>query len=74
MFQRQGCRINRVSTEPDDAIPMMNASHDWTTDDLEYYGDPTKPSAEKGEKLYKAIVDNSVEFIDDLREFREKQC
>lgn len=57
----------------DDTVPIMNASHDWTTDDLGHYGDPTKGSAEKGEELYKAIVDNGVEFINDLREFRENQ-
>lgn len=57
----------------DDTVLTANSSHDWNADDLGHHGDPTKASAEKGEKLYESIVDNAVEFISDLHAHRSNE-
>jgi len=54
----------------DDSVITASSSQDWGEDDLGHHGDPTQASAEKGEKLYEAIVDNAVEFLADLSEYR----
>lgn len=57
----------------DDAVPTASSRHDWGEDALGHHGDPTKASAEKGEALYEAFVENGVEFIDDVRTLREAE-
>ena len=57
----------------DDAVPTASSRHDWGEDALGHHGDPTKASAEKGEALYEAFVENGVEFIDDVRALREAE-
>lgn len=54
----------------DDSVLTASSSKDWGEDDLGHHGDPTKASAEKGEALYDDIVDNAVEFLEDLYEYR----
>lgn len=55
----------------DDSVLTASSSHDWGDDDLGHHGDPTEASAEKGEILYETIVDNAVEFLEDLYAYRE---
>ncbi len=55
----------------DDSVLTANSSHDWDDDDLGHYGDPTEASVEKGEILYETIVDNAVEFLEDLYAYRD---
>lgn len=57
----------------DDSVQIASSRHDWGEEDLGHHGDPTMASAEKGEALYEAIVDNGAEFIADLRERREAE-
>ncbi len=64
---------SRDFTSVDDSIPTASSSHDWSEDALGHHGDPTKASAEKGEQLIEAIVENGVEFIEDLRAMREDE-
>ena len=52
----------------DDTAPTASARHDWSDDAKGHHGDPTLASAEKGERLYEALVDNGVEFLEDLAE------
>lgn len=54
----------------DDSVLTASSSHDWGEDDLGHHGDPTQASVEKGEALYEAIINNAVEFLDDLYEYR----
>ena len=54
----------------DDSVLTASSSQDWGEDDLGHHGDPTEASAEKGEALYEDIVDNAVEFLEDLYEYR----
>lgn len=54
----------------DDSVRTAGSSNDWGDDDLGHHGDPTKASAGKGEELYDDIVDNAVEFLEDLYEYR----
>lgn len=54
----------------DDSVLTASSSEDWSEDDLGHHGDPTQASAEKGKALYEDIVDNAVEFLKDLYEYR----
>ncbi len=54
----------------DDSVLTASSRHDWGEDDLGHHGDPTEASAEKGERLYEEVVDNAVEFLGDLYEYR----
>lgn len=54
----------------DDSVLVPNSKHDWGEEALGHRGDPTKASAEKGEELYEAVVDDAVEFYTDLVELR----
>lgn len=58
----------------DDSVLVASSKHDWDDEALGHHGDPTKASAEKGEELYNAIVDNAVEFYEDLIGLRAKQA
>lgn len=57
----------------DDKVLTAASRHDWSEDALGHQGDPTKASAEKGEELIERLVDNAVEFIDDLHALRAAQ-
>lgn len=57
-------------TRIDDSISPAPSRHDWADDALGHQGDPTKASVEKGEALFDALVQNGVEFIEDLREMQ----
>lgn len=57
-------------TAMDDSVIVASAAHDWGEEDLGHHGDPNHASAEKGEALYEGIVENGVEFIEDLRALR----
>ncbi|WP_096390192.1 creatininase family protein [Halopenitus persicus] len=50
----------------DDSVGTASVSADWGEDDLGHHGDPTKASAEKGETLLEDVVDNAIEFLEDL--------
>jgi len=57
----------------DDSIQTASAHQDWAEDAMGHQGDPTFASPEKGEELIDGIVDNVVEFLDDLSDLREAQ-
>jgi len=60
-------------TRLDDRVEVPSASHDPAPDAPGHRGDPTHASAAKGEALYDAMIDNAVEFIEDLRAHREAE-
>lgn len=57
----------------DDKVLTATSRHDWPEDALGHQGDPTKASAEKGEELIDRLLDNAVEFVDDLYAMRDAQ-
>lgn len=57
-------------TRIDDSVGPAPSRHDWAADALGHQGDPTKASVEKGEALFERLVENGVEFVEDLREMR----
>lgn len=58
----------------DDSVLVASSRYDWDEEALGHHGDPTAASAEKGERLTEAIVDNAVEFYEDLLALRAKQA
>lgn len=58
----------------DDTILIASSKHDWNEEALGHHGDPTKASAEKGEKIHNTIVDNAAEFYDELMAMRARQA
>lgn len=56
----------------DDAVITAPSGHDWSENALGHQGDPTTASAEKGEAVVEGLVENAVEFLDDLHAHRER--
>lgn len=55
-----------------DRVLSPSTGHDPEEGHLGHVGDPTKASPEKGEQLYEKLVEDAVEFIDELHAHRSK--
>lgn len=57
-------------TRLDESVGSVPSRHDWADDATGHQGDPTKASVDKGEKVFEYLVENGVEFVEDLHEMR----
>lgn len=53
-----------------DQVLSPSTGHDPEEGHLGHVGDPTKASTEKGEQLYERLVEDAIEFIDELHTHR----
>lgn len=65
--------VDKPDLEGGDRIIVIEGvqEHDRVTP-KGFIGDPTVASAEKGERIFRAVVNNGVEFIEDVRQARKE--